>query len=184
MGTYEVLFILPPTLEEGDVTATIDEFRGIAETGGVKTVSEDAWGRRRLAYPIQKKNDGIYHLFVFEGAPGSLDDFDRRMKNSDKIMRHMIVRTDLETQRARKKGVYPVKSTDEREAERAAARATRDEERRAARGASDDRKEPSAASEPAAAKPERAAAKPEPAAAKPEPAPETASKADAGSEEE
>src|SRR5204862_5112521 len=62
---------------------------------------EDAWGRRRLAYPIQKFTEGIYHLFVFE-SEGSLAELDRRMKNSDRILRHMIVRTDLDHKRAEK----------------------------------------------------------------------------------
>jgi len=102
MGTYEVLFILSSRLAEEEITSTISEFRGVAEKSGLNLVSEDAWGRRRLAYPIEKMNDGIYHLFVLEGDGGSLGEIDRRMKNSDRIMRHMIVRTDLETMRAKK----------------------------------------------------------------------------------
>src|SRR5262249_2016391 len=62
---------------------------------------EEAWGRRRLAYPIQKFNEGNYHLFVFE-SEGSLAELDRRMKHSDRILRHMIVRTDLAHKRAEK----------------------------------------------------------------------------------
>lgn len=112
MGTYEVLCILPVNLAEAEVTSTIDEFRGMAETAGATTVTEDAWGRRRLAYPINKQPEGIYHLYIFEAEPGSLDDLDRRMRNSDNIMRHMIVRTDLETRRAKKKGVYREPGTE------------------------------------------------------------------------
>ena len=62
---------------------------------------EEAWGRRRLAYPIQKSNEGVYHLFVYE-SDGSLAELDRRMKNSDRVLRHMIVRTDLDHKRAEK----------------------------------------------------------------------------------
>ena len=63
--------------------------------------NEEAWGRRRLAYPIQKSNEGVYHLFVIE-SEGSLAELDRRMKNSDRVLRHMIVRTDLDHKRAEK----------------------------------------------------------------------------------
>ena len=102
MGTYELLFILSPKMTEEEGKSTISEYKGVAEQQGLKLVSEDAWGRRRLAYPIRKSNDGVYHLFVFEGEGDSLRELDRRMKNNDQIMRHMIVRTDLETRRAKK----------------------------------------------------------------------------------
>jgi small subunit ribosomal protein S6 len=101
MRTYEVLFILSPQVAEEEVTALITEFRGIAEKTGATLKNEEAWGRRRLAYPIQKFTEGNYHLFVFE-SESSLAELDRRMKNSDRILRHMIVRTDLDLKRADK----------------------------------------------------------------------------------
>jgi small subunit ribosomal protein S6 len=102
MRTYEVLFILHPQLTETEVTDLVAEFRKIAEDAGAKFVSEDPWGKRRLSYPIEKMNDGIYHLFVFEANADELSELDRKMKNSDKIMRHMIVRTDEMQKRATK----------------------------------------------------------------------------------
>jgi len=101
MRTYEVLFILSPQVPEEEATTLIAEFKRIAESVGAQFKSEDPWGRRRLAYPIQKFNEGIYHLFVLESA-GSLAELDRRMRNSDRVLRHMIVRTDLAQKRADK----------------------------------------------------------------------------------
>lgn len=101
MRTYEVLFILSPQVPEEEATTLIAEFKRVGESTGATLKSEDAWGRRRLAYTIQKFNEGIYHLFVFESA-GSLAELDRRMKNSDRVLRHMIVRTDLDQKRADK----------------------------------------------------------------------------------
>lgn len=101
MRTYEVLFILSPQVPEEEATALYTEFRGIAEKTGATLKNEEAWGRRRLAYPIQKFTEGNYHLFVFE-SEGSLAELDRRMKNSDRILRHMIVRTDEDLKRAEK----------------------------------------------------------------------------------
>src|SRR5207237_4954854 len=101
MRTYEVLFILSPQVPEEEATALTTEFRGVAEKTGATLKNEEAWGRRRLAYPIQKFTEGNYHLFVFE-SDGSLAELDRRMKNSDRIIRHMIVRTDLDHKRAEK----------------------------------------------------------------------------------
>ena len=101
MRTYEVLFILSPQVPEEEAKTLVDEFRTVAEGTGAKLKNEEAWGRRRLAYPIHKFNEGNYHLFVFE-SEGSLAELDRRMKNSDRILRHIIVRTDLDLKRAEK----------------------------------------------------------------------------------
>ena len=101
MRTYEVLFILSPQVPEEEATALVTEFRGVVEKLGATMKNEEAWGRRRLAYPSHKFNEGVYHLFVVE-SEGSLAELDRRMKNVDRILRHMIVRTDLEHKRADK----------------------------------------------------------------------------------
>ena len=101
MRTYEVLFILSPQVPEEEATALISEFRRVGESTGATLKNEEAWGRRRLAYPIQKFTEGNYHLFVYE-SNGSLAELDRRMKNSDRVLRHMIVRTDEDLKRADK----------------------------------------------------------------------------------
>ena len=101
MRTYEVLFILSPQVTEEEATTLVADFKGVAEKNGATLKNEEAWGRRRLAYPIQKFNEGIYHLFVLE-SDSSLSELDRRMKNVDRVLRHVIVRTDLEHKRADK----------------------------------------------------------------------------------
>ena len=101
MRTYEVLFILSPQVAEEEANTLIADFKKVGESTGAKLTNEEAWGRRRLAYPIHKFNEGNYHLFVFD-SDGSLAELDRRMKNSDRILRHMIVRTDLDHKRADK----------------------------------------------------------------------------------
>ena len=101
MRTYEVLFILSPQVTEEEATNLVADFKGIAEKNGATLKNEEAWGRRRLAYPINKSNEGIYHLFVLE-SESSLSELDRRIKNVDRVLRHVIVRTDLEHKRAEK----------------------------------------------------------------------------------
>jgi len=101
MRTYEVLFILSPQVTEEETATLVNDFKRVAESTGAKLSNEEAWGRRRLAYPIHKFNEGNYHLFVFESEAG-LSELDRRMRNSDRILRHMIVRTDLDHKRAEK----------------------------------------------------------------------------------
>src|SRR5687768_16494029 len=101
MRTYEVLFILSPQVTEEETTTLVTDFKGVAERNGATLKNEEAWGRRRLAYPIQKFTEGVYHLFVLE-SDQSLSELDRRMKNVDRVLRHVIVRTDLEHKRADK----------------------------------------------------------------------------------
>jgi small subunit ribosomal protein S6 len=101
MRTYEVLFILSPQVAEEEVTTLITDFKRVADSTGAKLSHEEAWGRRRLAYPIQKFTEGNYHLLVYE-SDGSLSELDRRMRNTETILRHMIVRTDLDHKRAEK----------------------------------------------------------------------------------
>jgi small subunit ribosomal protein S6 len=101
MRTYEVLFILSPQVPEEEATTLVTEFKRVAESQGATLKNEEAWGRRRLAYPIHKSNEGIYHLLVYETV-GGLSELDRRMKNSDRVLRHMIVRTDEDLKRADK----------------------------------------------------------------------------------
>ena len=101
MRTYEVLFILSPQVPEEESAALITDFKRVAEGTGAKLTNEESWGRRRLAYPIQKFTEGNYHLFVFD-SDTSLSELDRRMRNSDRILRHMIVRTDPDHKRAEK----------------------------------------------------------------------------------
>src|SRR2546430_16415198 len=90
MRTYEVLFILSPQVPEEETTTLITDFKRVAESTGAKLTNEEAWGRRRLAYPIQKFTEGNYHLFVFD-TDASLSELDRRMRNSDRILRQRTV---------------------------------------------------------------------------------------------
>jgi len=66
MRTYEVLYILSPQVTEEEATTIATEFKKVAESTGATLKNEDVWGRRRLAYPIHKFNEGIYTLFVYE----------------------------------------------------------------------------------------------------------------------
>jgi len=99
--TYEVLFILSPATSEEKGMAIVDELKKVAKKMGAALTTEEAWGKRRLAYPIQKFREGIYYLLVFKTA-GSLAELDRRLKNEESVLRHMIVRTDEDLKRAEK----------------------------------------------------------------------------------
>ena len=91
MRTYELLFIVDASLADEQKDATIEKVKSLIEkeNGVVSTV--DKWGVRRLAYPINYKNEGYYCLMVFEAgvnAPASLDAI---LNITDGVVRHMIV---------------------------------------------------------------------------------------------
>ena len=93
MTNYELMFIIDPTLEDEKKEATVETVKGIIEADG--TVGEvDVWGLRKLAYPIQKKNEGYYVVVDFKGNPTLPKELDRRLKISDNVMRHIIINKD------------------------------------------------------------------------------------------
>ena len=92
MTTYEILLMLDPEGEEAHQDELIARVRELVDRSGGTWRSHDAWGRRRLAYPIAKKGEGIYHLVVFESTPETLDEISRVLKIDDAVIRHMAVK--------------------------------------------------------------------------------------------
>ena len=89
---YEIFLMLDPDLPEGRHDEIIARTRELIEQGGGTWVGHDPWGRRRLAYPIEKKTDGVYHLLQFDTQPETLDELTRILKITDGVMRHMATR--------------------------------------------------------------------------------------------
>ena len=93
MTNYELMFIIDPTLEDEKKEATVETLKGIIEADG--TVGEvDVWGLRKLAYPIQKKNEGYYVVVTFQASPELPKELDRRLRISEVVMRHLIINKD------------------------------------------------------------------------------------------
>jgi small subunit ribosomal protein S6 len=90
--TYEILLMLDPELQEERQEEILARARELVEKSGGTWRSHDAWGRRRLAYEIGHKAEGIYHLVVFESDAPTLDEITRVLKIDDGVMRHMATR--------------------------------------------------------------------------------------------
>jgi small subunit ribosomal protein S6 len=90
--TYEILLMLDPEGAEAHQDDVIARLRELVEQGGGTWRSHDAWGRRRLAYEIAKKPEGVYHLVVFESSPETLDEISRVLKIDDVVMRHLATK--------------------------------------------------------------------------------------------
>jgi small subunit ribosomal protein S6 len=90
--TYEILLMLDPEGAEAHQDDLIARVRDLVEKSGGTWRSHDAWGRRRLAYEIAKKPEGVYHLIVFESNPETLDEISRVLKIDDVVMRHLATK--------------------------------------------------------------------------------------------
>jgi len=92
VNDYEILLMLDPEAPEERHNEIIARTRELVEKGGGSWLSHDSWGRRRLAYEIDHKTDGVYHLLQFDAQPATLDEITRVLKITDGVMRHMATR--------------------------------------------------------------------------------------------
>ena len=92
MIDYEILLMLDPELSEEQQGAVVARTRELIEKDGGSLDRHDAWGRRKLAYEINKKGDGNYHLLQFSCPAATLDEVSRVLKIDDTVMRHMATR--------------------------------------------------------------------------------------------
>jgi small subunit ribosomal protein S6 len=89
---YELLVMLDPELPDERQTEVIDRMRELVERGGGRWMTHDAWGRRRLAYEIDHKAEGAYHLVTFDAEPETLAELSRILRITEGVMRHLAVR--------------------------------------------------------------------------------------------
>jgi len=90
--TYEILLMLDPEQAEARQDDIVARARDLVEKNGGAWHSHDAWGRRRLAYPIAHKEEGVYHLVVFDSEAATLDEMSRVLKIDDAVLRHLATR--------------------------------------------------------------------------------------------
>ena len=100
MNEYEILLMLDPDVPEERHDEIIARTRELIERGGGTWQGHEPWGRRRLAYEIDHKTDGVYHLLTFDAEPETLDEVTRVLKITDGVMRHMPTRRPMPHRRA------------------------------------------------------------------------------------
>jgi small subunit ribosomal protein S6 len=102
MRVYEVLFIIAPNIEESDIDTLVTQLSDVATNQGAHIAKIDRMGRRRLAYPIGKFNDGHYVVFTVEGTGAEIAELERRMRVTDAVIRYITIRIDEDLKRAEK----------------------------------------------------------------------------------
>jgi small subunit ribosomal protein S6 len=100
MHQYELMVILDPEIDERTVAPSLDKFLGVIRNDGGSIENVDIWGRRRLAYEINKKNEGIYAVVNFTATSAATQELDRQLKLSEAVMRTKVLRTEEAVARA------------------------------------------------------------------------------------
>lgn len=112
---YELMVILDPEIDERTVAPSLDKFLNVIRKDGGTVDSVDIWGRRRLAYEINKKTEGIYAVVNLTASADSTKELDRQLKLSEAVMRTKVLRAE--------EAIAMVATADKLAAEKAARKA-------------------------------------------------------------
>ena len=115
MRIYEELFIVKPDAPEEEVNAFVEQLKTQLTTAGATVDKVDLWGKRRLAYKVDKYREGSYVLFQFTGGAETVKELERRLRVSDVVLKFLTVRIDENLKRLEKRK----KARDKRAAKRA-----------------------------------------------------------------
>ncbi|HIS33397.1 MAG TPA: 30S ribosomal protein S6 [Candidatus Avirikenella pullistercoris] len=94
MNNYETVFIVTPVLSDVQLKEVVDKFRGTITENGGQIVSEEDWGLRKLAYPIQKKTTGFYYLLQFTGEGSIVNQLETQYRRDERVIRFLTFKMD------------------------------------------------------------------------------------------
>ena len=94
LRAYEVMVILDPDLEERTVAPSLDTYLNVVRVDGGSVENVDIWGRRRLAYEIDKRAEGIYAVVTLNAEPATVRELDRQLSLNESVLRTKVVRPD------------------------------------------------------------------------------------------
>jgi small subunit ribosomal protein S6 len=91
---YEVMVILDPTLEERTIAPSLDAFLNVVKQDGGTVEKVDVWGRRRMAFEINKHAEGIYAVVDLQASPAAVQELDRQLNLNESVLRTKVLRPD------------------------------------------------------------------------------------------
>ena len=109
LKSYETVFILTPVLSDAQMKDTAEKFKKYLTDNGAKIVNEENWGLRKLAYEIQHKTTGFYHLVEFDAEPTLVAGLETEFRREEKVMRFLTTVLDkyaVEYNKKRRKGEF------------------------------------------------------------------------------
>lgn len=92
MNKYEVLYILDSKVDGAQKDALVEKYSALVKDNGGEVESVDKWGDRKLAYPIDYKNEGYYVLMTFSAKPEFPQELERQMRIADEVIRYMVIK--------------------------------------------------------------------------------------------
>jgi small subunit ribosomal protein S6 len=121
MRIYEELFIVRPDATDEEIDPLIEQLSGVITSKGGSVDKTDKWGVRKLAYRVDKRNEGYYILMQFSAAPDSVRELERRLRVNDMVMKFITVRIDEKLKKIEKRKKMREKRASRRPAPAAAA---------------------------------------------------------------
>ena len=94
MNHYETVFIVTPVLSDVQVKEAVSKFQGVITENGGQIISEEDWGLRKLAYPIQKKTTGFYYLMEFTGEGDIIEKLETQYRRDERVIRFLTFKMD------------------------------------------------------------------------------------------
>lgn len=105
MRRYELMLILRPDVADDKAQSVIDRTTRQLVAGGGQIVKVAPWGRRRLAYQIDRYREGSYHIVLFEAPPEALAEMERTLQITEEVLRHLVTRDDRPARPGRRDGL-------------------------------------------------------------------------------
>jgi small subunit ribosomal protein S6 len=93
---YEMMVILDPEIDERSVGSSLDQYLSVVKDGKGTIDKVDIWGRRRLAYPIKKRTDGIYAVINFTASADAAKELDRQLNLNETVLRTKLLRVEVD----------------------------------------------------------------------------------------
>ncbi len=94
MNQYETVFILTPVLSDEQMKEAVEKFKGVLAGCGAEIISEENWGLKKLAYPIEKKSTGFYELIEFKATPESIKTLEVAYRRDERVLRYLTVKME------------------------------------------------------------------------------------------
>jgi len=94
MNHYETVFILNPVLSEPQIKETVKKYEDFLVSKGAKMIAKEDWGLKKLAYPIQNKKSGFYHLLEYTVPGEAIDSLEIEFRRDERFMRYLTVKLD------------------------------------------------------------------------------------------
>ncbi len=95
MRHYELMVILDPSLDERTVQPSLETFLNVVRSDGGSVEKIEVWGKRRLAYEIDKNADGIYAVIDLRAEPATVKELDRQLSLNESVLRTKVIRPDI-----------------------------------------------------------------------------------------